>query len=240
MYNALPQKYNYNRQKTIGISTGINVIIALILVKTHGKILFNHTNISAPKQSIISIQQYKIISHNTTKKPTENTQVAEPPKEVPEEIKPKEKPSKNVVKELQKENTPPQESQQKAQKQQAQQTHQAQNSKTPTETQEDTTPTTEATHFGMNNIAPKYPIISFQLGEHGNVVIEYIISKDGTVKEASVAESSGFLRLDRIALIEFKKWKFKPATNLTGTPVDSRKKIITFAFDIKTQAIKAE
>ena len=244
MYNALPQKYNYNRQKTIGISTGINIIIALILVKTHGRILFNHANTSAPKPSVISIQQYKIITQNNTpaEKPTENTQATqeEQKPEVLEEIKPqpKEKPSKNVVKELKKDNKPPQESQQKTQKQQ---TPSAQNSETPKETtQEDITPVTEATYFGMNNTPPKYPIISFQLGEYGNVVIEYTISKEGTVKEARIMESSGFLRLDRVALMEFKKWKFKPATNLTGTPVDSRKKIITFAFDIKTQEIKAD
>ena len=102
---------------------------------------------------------------------------------------------------------------------------------------EDLEPASDASYFGLNNEPPLYPIISFQMGEFGNVTIEYIVSKDGDIISAQVVESSGHIRLDRVALIEFKRWKFTPAKNLMGVPVDSKKKIITFSFDIENHGI---
>ena len=98
-------------------------------------------------------------------------------------------------------------------------------------------PENDASYFGLNNEPPLYPMISFQMGESGDVTIEYIISKEGVVIFAQVLESSGHIRLDRVALTEFKRWKFTPAKNLMGAPVDSRKKIITFSFDLQNHGI---
>ena len=102
---------------------------------------------------------------------------------------------------------------------------------------EDLEPASDASYFGLNNEPPLYPIISLQMGESGNVTIEYIVSKDGEIIFAQVVESSGHIRLDRVAVTEFKRWKFTPAKNLMGQPVDSKKKIITFSFDMQNHGI---
>ena len=78
------------------------------------------------------------------------------------------------------------------------------------------------------------------MGEFGDVTLEYIVSKEGKIMFAHVLESSGYIRLDRVALSEFKRWKFTPAKNLMGSPIDSGKKTITFSFDIQSHGIVAK
>lgn len=230
MYNALSQNYNYKRN--LCIAGGINIGLLLILLNTHGTMTLSNISFKPTQVSRISIQKYSIVQQ----KQTENTPKPQPPVEPLKEVNnPQKKPvKKNIPTEKPKQ--PIEEKKQSSQKPTTTQS----NSTETKEEQKDITPVTEASHLGMNNNPPQYPIISFQLGEYGNVVIEYIISKEGTVQEARVVQSSGFARLDKTALLSFQKWKFTPARNIMGQAVPSRKKTITFAFDIKTQEIKAE
>lgn len=70
-------------------------------------------------------------------------------------------------------------------------------------------PRTDARHY--RNPAPTYPRISRRLGEEGTVVMEILITPEGTVAEARLKKSSGFSRLDKAALDIIKKWKYIPA-----------------------------
>lgn len=259
MFNALPQ--GYSRPKVLTISGIISIAIVLVLTSLDGKISFKSKSLAQPQpqSATVSIQKFKI------QKPAETPTPVEKPAEKPEEVEPQkiEIPSKPIVeKQTNKPTEKPIEKQpvkkpaeampQKVQKPvekpsetpqtEAQKTSQnvenpQQTAQKPTEITEDNTPVTQPSHIGLNNNTPQYPIISFQLGENGNVTIEYIVSADGTILEAKVVESSGFERLDRVSLSQFKQWKFKPARNILGNPVQSGVRTIVFSFNIETQTI---
>ncbi len=249
MYSALPQKYNYG--KGLSVSLCVNILLFIILMQTHGSILSNSSRSHIVKHKI-SVKRYKIIHitaekasssddkqvnqiekkkiEKTYKKPIEvpNPQKLVPQKPISQRIE-EERPilKADTIQEkssVAMENIAAEVVQEKIDTQTSEQS-------------EDLEPVTEASHFGLNNEPPLYPIISIQLGESGEVVIDYIVSKDGEIVFAEVVQSSGHLRLDRLALIEFKKWKFTPAKNIMGQAIDSRTKTITFAFDIKNQGI---
>ena len=58
---------------------------------------------------------------------------------------------------------------------------------------------------------PPYPSRSRDLGEEGLVIVAVLVSKDGSVLEAYVSDSSGFPLLDGSALATVKEqWRFKP------------------------------
>ena len=58
---------------------------------------------------------------------------------------------------------------------------------------------------------PSYPSRSRELGEEGIVIVAVLVSKDGTVLQVYVTESSGYPLLDGSALTTVKeKWHFKP------------------------------
>ncbi len=57
---------------------------------------------------------------------------------------------------------------------------------------------------------PIYPTQSKELGEEGTVRLKIIGGKDGTVKQAVIVKSSGYLRLDDAALAAVKKSSFHP------------------------------
>ncbi|MDA0617154.1 MAG: TonB family protein [Proteobacteria bacterium] len=226
MYNVLPQEYSYKRR--ICVAGGINIGLLLILLNTHGTMTLSNVSFKPTQVSAISIQKYKI-THQKKTSVTSAPQPIEPPKVVHEQ--PKKPTKKHITAETPKKQT---------EQQNIVDTQPQQAVTETTDTTQQDVPVIEASHFGMNNNPPQYPIISFQLGEYGNVVIEYIISELGTVQEAKIVQSSGFARLDKTAILSFQKWKFTPAKNIAGQSVPSRKKTITFAFDIKTQEIKAE
>lgn len=65
--------------------------------------------------------------------------------------------------------------------------------------------------YQHNNSAPKYPRLSKRLREEGTVLLELLISKEGTVNEVAIKESSGYPRLDRAAMKAVKRWRYTPA-----------------------------
>jgi TonB family protein len=69
------------------------------------------------------------------------------------------------------------------------------------------------------NRTPEYPKMSLRLGEAGRVTVQVKILKDGTAGAVEVASSSGFPRLDSVAVNAVRQWKFKPATK-NGVPVE--------------------
>lgn len=63
----------------------------------------------------------------------------------------------------------------------------------------------------LNNPAPGYPAISRKLGEQGRVVFRVYVEPDGLPSDVRLQTSSGFERLDAVALAAIKRWKFVPA-----------------------------
>jgi protein TonB len=58
---------------------------------------------------------------------------------------------------------------------------------------------------------PAYPALSRRLGETGRVVVRVLIGPDGHAQEAHIAHSSGFGRLDRLALETARdRWRYVP------------------------------
>ena len=62
----------------------------------------------------------------------------------------------------------------------------------------------------LNNPHPAYPAISQRLGEQGTAVIHVLISKDGSALQGEVFQSSGFERLDQVALRTVLAWRYIP------------------------------
>jgi len=57
---------------------------------------------------------------------------------------------------------------------------------------------------------PKYPIESRRKKEQGTVVLRLIIGSDGRIQDISIAQSSGFDRLDKAALGAVRNWRWQP------------------------------
>ena len=60
------------------------------------------------------------------------------------------------------------------------------------------------------NPKPHYPLLARNQGIEGRVVINVLVSAQGTVKTISVGQSSGSRLLDKAALQTVKKWRFHP------------------------------
>lgn len=69
----------------------------------------------------------------------------------------------------------------------------------------------------LNNPKPAYPALSRRLGEQGKVVVRTLIGVDGTAQDASIQQSSGFDRLDQLALATARKWRYVPGKR-SGVP----------------------
>ncbi len=65
---------------------------------------------------------------------------------------------------------------------------------------------------------PRYPMESRRKREQGTVVLSLTLSVDGGVSVISVAQSSGFDRLDDAALRAVRKWRWAPTVR-NGQPV---------------------
>lgn len=63
----------------------------------------------------------------------------------------------------------------------------------------------------LDNPAPPYPSISRRLGEQGRVMLRVQVTPGGAAKNVVLHKTSGYDRLDRIALETVKRWKFVPA-----------------------------
>lgn len=60
-----------------------------------------------------------------------------------------------------------------------------------------------------NNPAPYYPPVARRRGYQGEVVLEVLVGRDGSVLECRVAGSSGYAVLDRAALESIRAWEFE-------------------------------
>lgn len=62
----------------------------------------------------------------------------------------------------------------------------------------------------LNNPKPIYPTISIRLNEQGTTVVRVWIDTDGRASQPSVVKSSGFARLDQLAVTTVVKWRYVP------------------------------
>lgn len=69
-------------------------------------------------------------------------------------------------------------------------------------------PSTKADY--LNNPAPAYPSASKRMGEQGLVIVRTLIGTDGTAQRAEVRTSSGFERLDKVAVETVLQWRYVP------------------------------
>lgn len=68
---------------------------------------------------------------------------------------------------------------------------------------------------------PRYPVESRKKKEQGTVQLRLLIGTDGRVAQVSVAQSSGFERLDQAALQAARGWRWQPMIR-DGQPVEVR------------------
>ena len=69
----------------------------------------------------------------------------------------------------------------------------------------------------LQNPRPAYPAISKRLGEQGKVLVRVYIGTDGTAQKAELRQSSGFDRLDQVALTTVQRWRYVPGKR-NGVP----------------------
>lgn len=69
----------------------------------------------------------------------------------------------------------------------------------------------------LNNPKPNYPPLSKRLDEQGKVVVRTLIGADGIAQKAEIKQSSGFDRLDRVALETALRWRYVPGKR-AGVP----------------------
>ncbi|MEO6322933.1 MAG: energy transducer TonB, partial [Polaromonas sp.] len=62
----------------------------------------------------------------------------------------------------------------------------------------------------LQNPKPAYPPLSKRLGEQGRVMVRVLIGADGVPQKAELRQSSGFERLDQVALSTVLKWRYVP------------------------------
>jgi periplasmic protein TonB len=62
----------------------------------------------------------------------------------------------------------------------------------------------------LSNPAPPYPPVSKRLKEQGRVLLRVFVSAEGSAMQVELRQTSGFERLDTIAIETVKRWKFVP------------------------------
>ena len=62
----------------------------------------------------------------------------------------------------------------------------------------------------LQNTRPPYPSMSKRLNEQGTVRLSVLIGVDGLAQKAEIRQSSGFDRLDKVALETVLKWRYLP------------------------------
>src|SRR5690606_14760964 len=60
------------------------------------------------------------------------------------------------------------------------------------------------------NAPPLYPQLSRKLREQGTVVLQLTVLASGKVADVTVAQSSGYARLDKAALLAVQHWRYQP------------------------------
>ncbi|MBV1916007.1 MAG: TonB family protein [Pseudomonadales bacterium] len=71
----------------------------------------------------------------------------------------------------------------------------------------------------MVRVQPQYPFRAANQGIEGWVLVEFTITKLGTVKDVEVVESKPAYLFDRATIRAIKRWKFKPRT-VNGEPIE--------------------
>ena len=79
---------------------------------------------------------------------------------------------------------------------------------------------------------PRYPMESRRKKEQGTVLLRLLIGTDGRVEQVSIAQSSGFDRLDQAVLLAAKNWRWQPMIR-DGQPVEVRG-VMPFTFSLKS------
>ncbi len=69
----------------------------------------------------------------------------------------------------------------------------------------------------LRNPPPAYPPQSVRLGEQGQVLLRVFIDTDGRASQAEILRSSGFERLDQVALQTVRRWRYVPGKR-AGVP----------------------
>jgi protein TonB len=69
----------------------------------------------------------------------------------------------------------------------------------------------------LNNPPPAYPRMSKRMGEQGTVIVRVFIGLQGSAEEAEIRTSSGYDRLDKVALETVQRWRYSPGKR-HGTP----------------------
>jgi protein TonB len=63
----------------------------------------------------------------------------------------------------------------------------------------------------LNNPAPGYPTMARRMGDQGKVLLRVQVNAEGRAQEVQLKTSSGFPRLDEVALNTVREWRFVPA-----------------------------
>jgi len=98
-----------------------------------------------------------------------------------------------------------------------------------------TTPPAEAQSLKVTNrVDPVYPAQSRRAGEEGTATFRVLVDTNGRPGEISVAQSSGFPKLDQAGMDAIKRWKFAAAVK-DGAAVMSYTTVrVTFRLDQAT------
>jgi protein TonB len=79
-----------------------------------------------------------------------------------------------------------------------------------------------------NRVEPAYPSASRRAGEEGTVRLKVLVDEKGRPRDVSIANSSGFSRLDQAAMEAVRKWRFVAATDGTNAITAWTQVAITF------------
>lgn len=83
----------------------------------------------------------------------------------------------------------------------------------------------------LDNPKPPYPVLSQRLKEEGEVRLRVWVDVDGAATRVALYRSSGFERLDRIALETVQRWRFTPARQ--GDQAVAAQVIVPVTFNLK-------
>ena len=83
----------------------------------------------------------------------------------------------------------------------------------------------------LDNPKPPYPALSQRLREEGEVRLRVWVDADGAATRVALFRSSGFERLDRIAIETVQRWRFTPARQ--GDQAVAAQVIVPVTFNLK-------
>lgn len=84
----------------------------------------------------------------------------------------------------------------------------------------------------LNNPKPAYPAPSIRLREEGTVMMRVLVDEQGLPARVELRSSSGFERLDKVALETVRRWKFVPARS--GSQAVSGWVLIPLSFSLRS------